>query len=465
MSTIIIDRRLNGKDKSAENRKRFYQRYKPMIKKSAQDSLKDREIKDDSGHDVHIPKKSLRQYTFVTSPGTGKTVKVHPGNDRFARGDRIPKPPSGAGQGSGSGDPSKDGESEDDFIFNMSKEEYLNEIFDDLELPNMTMDDSDLITNWNFSPAGFSDQGVDSNINYRESYKKKTGRKIAMTGKYRRRLQEIDFILNAFDTSMDWPLETSEVEDGLTKYMLGDMYDICVHARTDLSVDELRNILINEAAGIKERISKIPSFVSNDLRYNLRTAKPEYSNKATMICLMDVSGSMDQSMKDLAKRFFILLYIFLKRNYDKIEVVFVRHHTSAKEVDEEEFFYSKESGGTIVHQALEFIRDEIIKKRFKNDKNIYLAQASDGDTWTGGGWGSGSDDDADQSAKVVRDDLFKYVRHMTYIEIANSPQNLWHRYEALTFKHSEQLHIHRIKEPADCIAALRAAYKKRSTES
>jgi len=71
-----------------------------------------------------------------------------------------------------------------------------------------------------------------------------------------------------------------------------------------------------------------------------------------MFCLMDVSGSMDESRKDLAKRFFMLLYLFLKRNYDRIDVVFIRHHTVAKEVNEEDFFHSRESGGTVVSSAL-----------------------------------------------------------------------------------------------------------------
>ena len=75
-----------------------------------------------------------------------------------------------------------------------------------------------------------------------------------------------------------------------------------------------------------------------------------------MFCVMDVSGSMDEAKKDIAKRFFILLYIFLTKNYENIELVFIRHHTSAKEVNEEEFFYSRETGGTVVSSALELMR-------------------------------------------------------------------------------------------------------------
>jgi uncharacterized sporulation protein YeaH/YhbH (DUF444 family) len=85
--------------------------------------------------------------------------------------------------------------------------------------------------------------------------------------------------------------------------------------------------------------------------------------QAVMFCIMDVSGSMDESRKDTAKRFFILLYLFLKRVYDKIEVVFIRHHTAAAEVDEDEFFHSRESGGTVVSSALHLL-DKIIDERY-----------------------------------------------------------------------------------------------------
>ena len=78
-----------------------------------------------------------------------------------------------------------------------------------------------------------------------------------------------------------------------------------------------------------------------------------------MFCLMDVSGSMTQDIKEIAKRFFILLHMFLKRHYEKTEVVFIRHHTKADEVDEEEFFYSRETGGTVVSSALELMKQVV----------------------------------------------------------------------------------------------------------
>ena len=93
---------------------------------------------------------------------------------------------------------------------------------------------------------------------------------------------------------------------------------------------------------------------------------------------MDVSGSMDEFKKEMAKRFYMLLYIFLSRTYEHIDIVFIRYHTESKEVDEQEFFYSQETGGTLLSPALTLTK-EIMQKRYDNTWNIYGCLASDGD--------------------------------------------------------------------------------------
>src|SRR5207253_8285932 len=117
---------------------------------------------------------------------------------------------------------------------------------------------------------------------------------------------------------------------------------------------------------------------------------------------MDVSGSMDEARKDLAKRFFILLHLFLMRHYERIEVVFLRHHTRADVVDEEAFFHSTESGGTLVSSALELTLEEI-DRRFPLDQwNIYIAQASDGDNW---------EDDSPRCREILVNKLLPIVQY------------------------------------------------------
>ena len=107
----------------------------------------------------------------------------------------------------------------------------------------------------------------------------------------------------------------------------------------------------------------MPFIDSFDLRYNnhVRIAQP--TTQAVMFCLMDISGSMDEQKKNIAKRFFTLLYLFLTRTYEHIDVVFIRHHTVAEEVDEENFFHSRETGGTVVSSALKLMR-KVIDARY-----------------------------------------------------------------------------------------------------
>jgi uncharacterized sporulation protein YeaH/YhbH (DUF444 family) len=94
---------------------------------------------------------------------------------------------------------------------------------------------------------------------------------------------------------------------------------------------------------------------------------------------MDASGSMGEKERQLAKRFFILLYLFLEQQYEEVEIVFIAHHSEAQELTETQFFSVQGTGGTIVASAFQLM-DKIINDRYDSTKvNIYAAQASDGD--------------------------------------------------------------------------------------
>jgi hypothetical protein len=152
-----------------------------------------------------------------------------------------------------------------------------------------------------------------------------------------------------------------------------------------------------------------------------------------MFCLMDVSGSMTEHMKDLAKRFFMLLHLFLERKYERVHVVFIRHTENAAEVDEETFFRSKETGGTVVSSALEMML-EVQHARFPPDRfNIYVAQASDGDNYTS---------DRGKVEALMRTRILPIVRYFAYVETSgggpgffhtnqNQVTDLWATYAAL----------------------------------
>jgi uncharacterized sporulation protein YeaH/YhbH (DUF444 family) len=199
-------------------------------------------------------------------------------------------------------------------------------------------------------------------------------------------------------------------------------------------------------------IAQIPFIDSFDLRYRNRVVQPREIAQAVMFCILDVSGSMDENRKDLAKRFFILLHLFLLRNYERIDIVFVRHHSSAKVVDEEEFFHSTESGGTIVSRALELTLKEI-SERFPTEQwNVYVAQASDGDNW---------DDDSPRCRDLLVDELLPRVQYFAYVEINDAePQNLWMRYEEARAVR-RNLALGRVRERADIYPVLRELFAKK----
>lgn len=425
--SYIVDRRLNGKNKSTVNRQRFLHRYRKHIKKAVDEAVTKRSITDlDSGESISIPRRDISEPFFHHGKG-GKREMVHPGNKEFVTGDHIQRPQGGGGGGGGGdGDASDSGEGIDDFVFQISQDEFLDFLFEDLELPNLVKRQLQGIESFKYVRAGVVNEGNPAKINVVRSMRQATSRRIALTASSRRRLREAEEKLAALQ-EQDPVLRDKRKEEEL-----------------ELEIVKLRR-----------RINKIPFVDTIDLRYNLHLKQPKPTSKAVMFCLMDVSGSMNQAMKDMAKRFFILLYMFLKRNYEKIEVVFIRHHTSAKEVDEEEFFYSRETGGTIVSSALKMMRD-IMKDRYPADEwNIYGAQASDGDNWN---------DDSPTCREILIKDILPQVQYYSYIEInPRRHQALWREYETIeaTVAHFA---MQQISDPGDIYPVFRELFQRKETK-
>jgi len=385
----FIDRRLNSKNKSTVNRQRFIRRYKSQIKKSVSDAINKRSVTDvDKGEDIVIPRKDLSEPSFHQGKG-GIKDRVHPGNDQFSEGDRIDRPKDQQGQGSGEGEASDSGEGSDDFSFSISKEEYLNLLFEDLELPNLEKNQMDKLVEYKTVRSGFCAEGVPANIDIVKSLQGSIARRIAMTSTKRRALKEAEQKLAA---------------------LKNDKHD---HIKEERA-------LLEEIKLLKGKIAKVPFIDTFDMKFRNFSRQAVPTSRAVMFCLMDVSGSMDQATKDIAKRFYILLYLFLTRTYKKIDVVYIRHHTQAKEVDEQEFFYSQETGGTIASSALELMI-KIVDERYSNNWNIYGAQASDGDNWA---------DDSPHCHKLLLEKILPKARFFSYIEITQrSHQTLWQHYQ------------------------------------
>jgi len=420
--TYLIDRRLQGKNKSAINRERFLRRYKGQIKDAVGRAIKGRSITDiENGEKVAIPVKDVNEPNFGHAHG-GVWETVSPGNQEYQKGDQFNRPRGGGGNGRGKAGNSEQ-PSEDDFIFELSREEFMNYFFEDLELPNMVKTQLAQTVDFKQQRAGYNMSGTPSNIHVLRSLRGALGRRIAVGGGSRKELLHAERELQAL------------LED-------------------EVSLEDARVIeLKRKIHHLHTKLLAIPFIDPFDLRYTNRIKVPKPMTQAVMFCVMDVSGSMDESRKDTAKRFFILLYLFLKRAYEKIDVVFIRHHTAAAEVDENDFFHSRESGGTVVSSALHLLQKIIAERYSSGEWNSYVAQASDGDNW---------DNDSVLCKQLLSNTIMPAVQYYTYVEITDGPpQNLWEQYTEVAGQH-QNFAMQKIVTPADIYPVFRELFKKQA---
>jgi len=391
----IIDRRLSGKNKSIGNRERFLRRYRGQIRDSVRRAISGRSIRDlEKGEDITLPKRDVSEPVFGHAQ-SGNREYVHPGNQEYLKGDRVARPPGGGGGGQGNGEAGDGGEGEDDFVFRLTREEFMQAFFEDLALPHLIRTQLAEVPEWKSHRAGFKSDGNPSSLHVVRSMRGALARRIALGGDTRTELRRLEAHLLALR-------QLPDADEPVVREQI---------AATEAQIVALRSTARH-----------VPYIDPIDLRYRNRVRVPVPSAKAVMFCLMDVSGSMDEARKDMSKRFFMLLYLFLTRHYEKIELVFIRHHTQAQEVSEEDFFHAKETGGTVVSSAL-VLMDEIIRARYPSGEwNIYGAQASDGDNWH---------QDSGRCRQLLDESILPMVRYYAYVQVADAEQNLWHEYAQL----------------------------------
>jgi uncharacterized sporulation protein YeaH/YhbH (DUF444 family) len=420
MLQSIIDRRLAGKNKSIGNRERFLRRYKDQVKEAVKRAIDGRGIRDiERGEEIHIPRRDINEPVFGHGQGGVREI-VHPGNQDYVRGDRIERPKGGQGGGSGKGQASDSGEGEDDFVFSLSKEEFMQVFFEDLALPHLVRTQLAEVPEWKSQRAGFTSDGTPTNLHVVRSMRGAIGRRLAIGAGSRRDLREMEERLATL-------------------------------APNDPEVP----LLMAEILALRRRLERIPFLDPIDLRFRNRIRVPVPTSKAVMFCLMDVSGSMDEGRKELSKRFFILLYLFLTRHYEKIELVFIRHHTQAQEVDEQNFFHARETGGTVVSSAL-VLMEEIIKARYNPAEwNIYGAQASDGDNWH---------HDSGRCRELLADKILPLCRYYAYVQVAEEEQNLWEEYTQL-LESQRHFAMRKAVSPDQIYPVFRDLFKKEGAQA
>ena len=392
----IIDRRLQGKNKSIGNRERFVRRHEAHIKDAVRRAIAKDGIKDvGDSRDISIPKRDISEPVF--SHGNGGTREtVHPGNKEYVRGDRIKKPQGGQG-GAGNGKGSGDGESLDDFTFTLTKEEFMKYFFDDMALPHLirtTVDPNS--KQYKSQRNGYSTSGNPESIAVVRTMRAGLGRKIALRGALDEKVGALIEEFNGHGVDLASP-------------------DVINDPARFADTEEKWSSLYNRIQKEKER--KIPYLDTIDLRYRNRTKVLLPSATAKLYCVMDVSASMDEERKLLAKQFMILLNLFLENNYEEVELAFIRYHNTAQEVDEKRFFHDQESGGTTVLSGVTLLHEAIRRDLAIKPINVYVAHASDGD--------SGTRNDGSESARLIAGEIMPLVRYYAYVQVTEKDDDLW----------------------------------------
>ena len=437
--SVIIDRRPNDRSGSAVNRERFMRRYRAQIRRAVDDMVADRSIRDmERGGKVGIPTRDITEPVFRHGAG-GDREYVHPGNREFQPGDRLPRPKGGDGDGPGSSGGNGDGT--DEFSFTLSREEFMQIFFDDLELPRLARTALGEIREQRPQRAGYSTHGTPANLAVARSLRNALGRRLALTAGARREL------LRARVAGHDAPpADVADVADVAGAAEAAEAADSGERASSPSGLAAADRI-----AALERRIARVPFLDEIDLRYRHRTMVPLPVARAVMFCLMDVSASMDQPKKDLAKRFFTLLHLFLTRRYEHVEVVFIRHTDDAEEVDEERFFHDPGTGGTVVLSALALMHRIVEQRYAQAGWNVYGAQASDGDAFGA---------DPEKSRGFLESALLPRVRHFAYIEVSDEESALTTLSAAYRRIEARQFAMREVHEARDIWPVFRGLFQR-----
>ena len=441
---IFVDRRKTGRGKSINNRQKLLDRVKDSIRNTKPEDIDAGGVRAAGAkgtgkalvNPVKIARDALQEPTYHYDPQSGEREIVLIGNDIWERGDEFPvSSEGGSGRGNGSGNgPGED--SEDDFIINISRDEFFDVFFEDCELPDLLETQEKDLPEAVWKPAGFQKEGNAAQLSVIRSYRNSIGRRRALTADSRAELEELE-----------------EELDKLEETLIGNPFNAVANARYQEVVARIEEL--------KTKINIVPFFEKLDLRYRKSERVQVKTADAVFIMVMDISGSMDEEKKRAARKFFTLQYGFIKRRYPNTDLVFIAHTDTAEEMTEEDFFTTRKSGGTIVSPAFA-LAHSIIKTRYDAQQtNIYLSYAGDGDNW--------ETDNPEVIAELEEKGLLAKLRHAVYVQVGlsiagtflyNTGSSLWNVMQSIS-KSNPKMHAIKIAEDNEVFSAFRTVYAKK----
>ena len=338
-------------DRAASDRVRHKKKIEKAIKESIKDVIAEESIIGQNGKKkIRIPVRGLKEYRFIFGNNEKNKTVGSGGNHKLKRGQKIGHKRAQKGKGQGTGSKGSNEKGEEYYDVEVTIEELAEYLFNDLELPDLEKKQFRFVSQESIKRKGYRLKGIRPRLSKKETIKRKIRRK-----------------------KMAQKAGTYNPEE-----------------------DE-----------------RFP-FHQNDLKYHHIKPKKKDNSAAVIFFLMDVSGSMSQERKFLARSFFFLLYQFLNHKYEKLEVVFISHSTDARRVSEDDFFRVGTFGGTIISSSLKLELDTIDKEFHPNSWNIYTFYCGDGENW---------DSDNEKSLE-----LFKTIKELSqltgYCEINESYKGL-----------------------------------------
>jgi hypothetical protein len=312
-------------DRSASDRRRHKKKIEDAIKEGIHNIVSEESIIGQDGKKkINIPVRGIKEYRFIYGDNSdNKRVGSAPGED-LQRGQKVGQADS---KQKGKGNKGSDEKGTEFYEVEITLEELAHYLFNDLELPDLAKKSIKNIVGEKYKRHGYRNDGIRPRLDKKKTAINRIKRKKA-----------------------------AQRRDSL----------------------EVKSVDLAQTASEEEE--RFP-YHENDLKYRHIKKDVKEASNAVIFFLMDISGSMSQNKKFLARSFYFLLYHFINARYENCEVVFVAHDTEAYEVDEDRFFKRGNSGGTIVSSGLQMVQDIINQRYHPNSWNIYCFQCSDGDNW------------------------------------------------------------------------------------